>query len=94
MHCSGGIQPEGKSCLCSQCSETLARGQTVQIGSVLGLRGPERIYQTFSSLWRCEVLEVRQEAPIICNVVVLMSDLVAEPNQTVIDEHRTDLMAE
>ncbi len=95
----GRIWPEGKKLFYTWlfwCSVLCSAGQraTVQRESGLDVTGPGRLSYLFS--YSRGVKFLGSGATVIFSAVLtvryslLMSDLVAGPNQMVIDEHRTD----
>ncbi len=97
-----GIKPGGKKCSCVWlfwCSVICSAGQraTVQRESELGVRVQSDFLSPFPHSGCVKFLEAGQRGtdnPLSSPDCLLMSVLVAEPNQTVIDEHRTDSMKE
>ncbi len=104
MCCSGGIWPGEKTVLVSGCfgaqwSVAPARWQQFKerVSWVWGVQGD--FFSNFLHSGGLRFLEARQRgtdnpllAVLIARYSLLMSVLVAEPNQTVIDEPRTDSM--
>ncbi len=96
MCCSGGIRPGEKTilvsgCFCAQWSVAPARGQQYKerVSWVWGVQSD--FLSPFPHSGGVKILIILS-AVLTVRCSLLMSVLVAEPNQTVIEEHRTDSM--